>query len=69
MRTSRSWTPITALYLQEQAKALRRRQIRHILFTEPDTLRAGQEARIFYNPASTVLNGRSEVYVRGGFNR
>lgn len=40
-----------------------------VLYTEPAPLRAGQQGSVFYNPGATVLAGRSEVWIRGGFNR
>jgi starch synthase len=41
----------------------------HVLYTEPQPLQAGREAAVYYNPQATVLAGRQEVWMRGGFNR
>ena len=43
--------------------------MRHVLFSEPEVVDAGKEVSIFYNPNDTVLNGRDNVYLIGGFNR
>lgn len=42
---------------------------KHIVYTEPLDVQAGSAATVFYNPANTVLNGKSEVWFRGSFNR
>ncbi|PQQ03616.1 starch synthase 3 chloroplastic/amyloplastic isoform X2 [Prunus yedoensis var. nudiflora] len=42
---------------------------KHIVYTEPLDVQAGSMATVFYNPASTVLNGKPEVWFRGSFNR
>lgn len=54
-----------------QAKALRKRREmqRHIYFAEPVTPQAGRPVTLFYNPDTTALRGRPEIWVRGGFNR
>ena len=54
-----------------RAKALevRRKQMRHVLFTEPPNPVAGQEVTISYNPNSTVLHGAERVFLRGSYNR
>ncbi|CAL1372657.1 unnamed protein product [Linum trigynum] len=42
---------------------------KHVFYTEPVNVQAGSTVTIFYNPANTVLNGKSEVWFRGSFNR
>lgn len=42
---------------------------KHIVYTEPLDVRAGSIVNLFYNPANTVLNGKSEVWLRCSFNR
>ncbi|KAH7569482.1 hypothetical protein ACOSP7_012903 [Xanthoceras sorbifolium] len=42
---------------------------KHIVYTEPLDVQAGTTATVFYNPANTVLNGKSEVWFRCSFNR
>ena len=52
-----------------KAAAVRRRQQRHVLYTEPEPLRAGKKALLKYNPRDTPLNGAEKVFARVGFNR
>ncbi|GBG67829.1 hypothetical protein CBR_g950 [Chara braunii] len=47
-------------FLQSQA---------HIIYTKPEEVRAGQHVTVYYNPQNTVLHGRTEVWMRGSFNR
>lgn len=54
---------------RQQALEVLRRQMRHVLFTEPAELEAGQECIIHYNPTDTPLRGRDRIFVRAGFNR
>ncbi|XP_024927563.3 starch synthase 3, chloroplastic/amyloplastic isoform X1 [Ziziphus jujuba] len=42
---------------------------KHIVYTNPLDVQAGSTVTIFYNPASTVLNGKPEVWFRCSFNR
>ncbi|XP_052181468.1 starch synthase 3, chloroplastic/amyloplastic isoform X2 [Diospyros lotus] len=42
---------------------------KHIVYTEPLDVRAGSTITVFYNPANTVLNGKSEIWFRCSFNR
>ncbi|KAM1033523.1 hypothetical protein FF1_037005 [Malus domestica] len=42
---------------------------KHIVYTEPLDVQAGNKVTVFYNPANTVLNGKPEVWFRGSFNR
>ncbi|KAK9805611.1 hypothetical protein WJX72_007789 [[Myrmecia] bisecta] len=54
---------------EAKVAAVRRRQMRHMLFTEPDDLRAGQTIELCYNPHDTPLHGSQQIFVRGGWNR
>lgn len=45
------------LLLQEKAKAVLRRQMKHVMFTEPEVIQAGQRVTVYYNPDDTVLAG------------
>ena len=40
-----------------------------VLQTEPAVPLADKPVTLYYNPSSTSLNGRPELFVRGGFNR
>ncbi|KAJ0017433.1 hypothetical protein Pint_09928 [Pistacia integerrima] len=42
---------------------------KHIVYTDPVDVKAGSTVTVFYNPANTVLNGKSEVWFRCSFNR
>ncbi|XP_057811266.1 LOW QUALITY PROTEIN: starch synthase 3, chloroplastic/amyloplastic [Salvia miltiorrhiza] len=42
---------------------------KHIVYTDPLDVHAGSTVSLFYNPANTVLNGKSEVWFRCSFNR
>ncbi|KAA8520072.1 hypothetical protein F0562_014328 [Nyssa sinensis] len=42
---------------------------KHIVYTEPLDVQAGSTVTVFYNPANTVLNGKSEIWFRCSFNR
>ncbi|XP_058200425.1 starch synthase 3, chloroplastic/amyloplastic [Rhododendron vialii] len=42
---------------------------KHIVYTEPLNIQAGNMVTVFYNPANTVLNGKSEIWFRCSFNR
>jgi len=52
-----------------KAAAVRRRQQRHVLYTDPEPLRAGSKAVLKYNPGDTPLSGAERVFARVGFNR
>ncbi|PSC67151.1 glycosyltransferase family 5 [Micractinium conductrix] len=54
---------------QFKAEAVRRRQMRHVLFTQPEVVKAGQDVTVYYNPNNTNLNGRHAVFLKGGYNR
>jgi hypothetical protein len=54
---------------QSKALAVRRRQMKHVLFTDPATLEAGTTVELYFNPRDTVLSGRRSIWLRGGFNR
>lgn len=53
----------------EKSMEVGRKQIKHVLFTEPATPEAGQQITLFYNPNNTNLAGKEHVYVSGGYNR
>jgi hypothetical protein len=36
-------------------------QVRHVLFTEPEVVQAGQTVTMYYNPQDTPLNGHDKV--------
>ena len=55
--------------VRTKAEDVRRKQMRHVLFTEPSTPAAGTTVTISYNPNSTVLHGAERVFLRGGYNR
>lgn len=42
---------------------------KRIVYTDPLDVKAGGMVTVFYNPANTVLNGKSEVWFRCSFNR
>ena len=42
---------------------------RQVLYTKPVTARAGEPVQVYYNPDNTVLRGRPETWLRGGWNR
>ncbi|GIL88159.1 hypothetical protein Vretimale_14076 [Volvox reticuliferus] len=54
---------------QDFVKAVERRKVRHVLFTNPEVVTAGSEVTVFYNPRDTPLNGRQQIYLMGGWNR
>ncbi|GBF95473.1 glycosyltransferase [Raphidocelis subcapitata] len=55
--------------LRNRALAVTRRQLRHVLFTEPEVIRAGEKVTVYYSPASTNLAGREQIHITAGFNR
>ncbi|KAL9146664.1 hypothetical protein ABFS82_13G124900 [Erythranthe guttata] len=42
---------------------------KHIVYTDPIDVHAGSTVTVFYNPANTVLKGKSEIWLRCSFNR
>ncbi|PIN08579.1 Starch synthase [Handroanthus impetiginosus] len=42
---------------------------KHIVYTDPLNVQAGSTVTLFYNPANTVLDGKSEVWLRCSFNQ
>jgi len=42
---------------------------RHIVYTDPVDVQAGNDVTVYYNPSNTVLNGKPEVWFRCSFNR
>ena len=51
------------------SKRVSARALARTMQTQPEMLTAGSAAQLRYNPQSTVLDGRNEVWVRGGYNR
>lgn len=66
---SPSLSPLSFAAPQEAAKAVVRRQMKHVMFTEPEVITAGERVTVYYCPDDTVLAGTSEVFFTGGFNR
>ena len=54
---------ICMTYMQAKAQEVLRRQMRHVLYTEPSAPQAGQEMTVYYNPSNTDLTGSPEVYI------
>ncbi|WIA17469.1 hypothetical protein OEZ85_014309 [Tetradesmus obliquus] len=54
---------------KEKAKAVLRRQMKHVMFTEPEVIEAGKPVTVYYCPDDTALAGSNQVYFTGGFNR
>ncbi|KAF8410727.1 hypothetical protein HHK36_003264 [Tetracentron sinense] len=42
---------------------------KHIVYTEPLDVQAGNTVTVLYNPSNTLLNGKPEVWFRCSFNR
>ncbi|GMI93304.1 starch synthase 3 [Hibiscus trionum] len=42
---------------------------KNVVYTEPLDVQAGRTATVFYNPATTALNGKPEVWFTCSFNR
>lgn len=42
---------------QEKAKGVLRRQMKHVMFTEPEVIQAGEPVTVYYCPEDTPLNG------------
>jgi hypothetical protein len=66
---SRPGPPQERAALRDAALGVLRRQLRHVVFTEPEVPRAGEKVTVYYSPASTPLAGRGQVYLTAGFNR
>lgn len=45
------------MYMQEKAKAVLRRQMKHVMFTEPEVIQAGERVTVYYCPDDTNLSG------------
>ncbi|KAJ6807102.1 starch synthase 3, chloroplastic/amyloplastic isoform X1 [Iris pallida] len=56
---------------QTKEKSLKRFLLSHknIVYTDPLEVRAGKSVKVLYNPSSTVLSGKPEVWFRCSFNR
>ena len=61
--------PAPHTHPQDLVKAVERRKVRHVLYTVPEVVEAGEEVTIYYNPRDTPLNGRQQLYLMGGWNR
>jgi len=57
------------IMVQEKAEKVRRLQLRHVLYTEPEKPDAGKDLSIYYNPNNTILHGSENVFLTLGFNR
>lgn len=57
--------------VETKAKTLRTFLLshKHIVYTDPVDVQAGSTITVFYNPSNTVLNGKSEIWLRYSFNR
>eukprot|EP00890_Picochlorum_soloecismus_P001226 jgi/Picsp_1/2103/NSC_05568-R1_glycosyltransferase family 5 protein len=55
--------------IKEKAEKVRRLQLRHVLYTEPEKPVAGKDLSIHYNPDNTILHGSENVFLTLGFNR
>ncbi|KAK8664881.1 hypothetical protein V6N13_084653 [Hibiscus sabdariffa] len=42
---------------------------KNVVYTEPVDVQAGRTSTVFYNPATTALNGKPEVWFKCSFNR
>ncbi|GMH38213.1 hypothetical protein BSKO_06097 [Bryopsis sp. KO-2023] len=54
---------------REKTMAVARRQIKHVLFTDPPVIKAGEKVDIYYSSNNTCLNGKEQIYINGGWNR
>ncbi|CAD7699185.1 unnamed protein product [Ostreobium quekettii] len=54
---------------RDKARAVARRQIKHVMFTQPSVVKAGEEVTVYYSPNDTPLNGCQDIYLLGGWNR
>jgi starch synthase len=43
--------------------------MKHVMFTEPEVIQAGERVTVYYNPDDTILAGSSQLWFTGGFNR
>lgn len=43
--------------LQEKAKGVLRRQMKHVMFTDPEVIKAGERVTVYYCPDDTNLSG------------
>ncbi|KAL6763691.1 hypothetical protein V8C86DRAFT_192634 [Haematococcus lacustris] len=53
---------------QAAVRAVERRKVRHVLYTEPEVITAGETVTLWYNPHDTPLNGKREIFFMAGFN-
>ena len=55
--------------MQAHAARRRRERQRQIVYTRPTVPCAGVTADVFYNPDATLLRGRPQTWLLGGWNR
>jgi len=55
--------------VREESKAVMRKKLMHVLYTEPAQPIAGQPCTVHYNPMNTNLDFAEEVWIRMGYNR
>eukprot|EP00963_Diacronema_lutheri_P011104 scaffold1318_cov362-Pavlova_lutheri.AAC.18 len=55
--------------MKQQALSVFRKQQMHIYYTQPEVPVAGEKVTVYYNPNNTNLNGRADIFLRGGWNR
>jgi starch synthase len=55
--------------VRAKTEEVRRKQMRHVLYTEPAEPQAGKQLTIAYNPNNTHLNGAQKIFIKGGYNR
>lgn len=53
----------------DRTLAVARRQLKHVLFTDPPVLEAGGHVTVYYCPNNTCLNGKEQIFITGGWNR
>ncbi|KAK9867605.1 hypothetical protein WJX84_010271 [Apatococcus fuscideae] len=55
--------------VEAKVKAVKRRQLHHMLYTQPSSVLAGSSVTLFYNPTNTNLSQAARIFVHGGWNR
>lgn len=60
---------VQRIIMRANAERARRELQRKFLFTVPMKPEAGKKATVYYNPDRTVLRGRPDVFISGGYNR
>lgn len=64
-----SYELVFSVCVQDKAEQVRRLQLKHVLFTDPEIPVAGKDVKIYYNPNNTTLNGSTDIHLTLGFNR